>query len=123
MKIRVLQRVAWVAVAIITLAATPEQDTKMRSEIVTQDTVDVWVSRIGNNGSVLSLEARNRGANSVRLRGKIITVDSNTGAAIKQCEYELNIPVRTFVSKKTKCSLSGADLLQTTIDELLPIAP
>lgn len=123
MKIQHLQRITLVVGVIVTLAAAPEQDTKMRSEIVTQDTVDVWVSRIGNEGSVLALEARNRGANAVRLRGKIITVDSNTGAAIRQCEYELNVPIKTFVSKKTHCSLSGADSLQTTIDELLPVAP
>lgn len=105
---------------ILSLGAAIAQDTKLRSEITTQDTVDVWVARIGNEGSLLSLEARNRGEIPVRVRGKIITLDSNTGAAIKQCDYELRVLPKTFVSRLTKCSLSGADSLQTTIDELLP---
>ena len=113
-------RLVIVAFCALILSAAVAQDTRLRSEITTQDTVDVWVSRIGNEGSLLSLEARNRGANTVRVRGKIITLDSNTGAAIKQCVYELRVPLKTFVSKLTKCSLSGADSLQTTIDELLP---
>lgn len=108
------------AVCALALGAIAAQDTKLRSEITTQDTVDVWVSRVGNEGSLLSLEARNRGENPIRVRGKIITLDSNTGAAIKQCDYELRVPVKTFVSKLIKCSLSGADSLQTTIDELIP---
>lgn len=101
------------------LSAIVAEDTKLRSEITTQDTVDTWVMRIGNEGSLLSLEARNRGESPMRVRGKIITLDSNTGAAIKQCDYELRVPARTFVSKLAKCSLSGADSLQTTIEELV----
>ncbi len=108
------------AICALALGAIVAQDTKLRSEVATQDTVDVWVLRVSNEGSLLSLEARNRGENPVRVRGKIITLDSNTGAAIKQCDYELRVPVKTFVSKLTKCSLSGADSLQTTIDDLLP---
>lgn len=108
------------ALCTLVLGTAVAQDTKLRSEIATQDTVDVWVSRIGNEGSLLSLEARNRGPNTMRVRGKIITLESNTGAVVKQCDYELRVPLKTFVSKLTKCSLSGADTLQATIDELIP---
>ncbi|GEM_PF-3480634 len=113
-------RLAIAAFCALILSAAVAQDTRLRSEITTQDTVDVWVARIGNAGSLLSLEVRNRGETPMRVRGKIITLDSNTETAIRQCDYELRVPVRTFVSKRTKCSLSGADSLQTTIDELVP---
>lgn len=115
-----VNRVIVATLCALSLGAIIAQDTKLRSEITTQDTVDVWVARIGNAGSLLSLEVRNRGETPMRVRGKIITLDSNTETAIRQCDYELRVPVRTFVSKRTKCSLSGADSLQTTIDELVP---
>lgn len=113
-------RVRFVLFAAMAASGAFAQDTKLRSEITTHETVDVWVLRVGNEGSRLSLEARNRGDTAVRVRGKIVTFDSNTGTAIRQCDYNLRVPTKTFVSKLTKCSLSGADALQATIEELVP---
>lgn len=98
-------------------------DDSLVSETVSQESVDVWVWRIGKEGSQLALEMRNRANNPVRVRGKILAIDSATGNPVRQCEYDVRIPVRSFVSKKTKCSLSGANALAATIDELIQEAP
>lgn len=109
-----------VFLAFFSLAA---EDDALVSETVSQDSVDVWVWRIGKEGSQLALEMRNRANNAVRVRGKILAIDAATGNPVRQCEYEVRIPLRGFISKKTKCSLSGANALAATIDELVAEAP
>lgn len=116
------QGCAFFAALLISGALVSAQDTPMRSEVVTMDAVDVWVSRLGDSASALVLEARNRSKSDVRVKGKILAVDVATGNAITQCEYDLLVPMQTFISKKTKCSLSGANALQVTIDEPAPKA-
>ncbi|MBL8033203.1 MAG: hypothetical protein JNJ69_05860 [Leptospiraceae bacterium] len=95
-----------------------QESAEIATEHAEQESVDLQPVV---SGSEIFIEGRNRSNTAVFVRGKLWTTSGANGEILSECSYEMQIPLRTFVSKKTRCKSKAAGQIRLTIDQLSPL--